>query len=90
LRGFQPDGPAATLDASVAARDEEGRRGGSIRLSRLRDTLAEADAAGVSDVDLRQAITSYRTERSSHPHSTNRRLAADPVERLASSCATYL
>jgi hypothetical protein len=41
----------------------------------LPDTLEDAAAAGVDDVDLLQAITYYRTERGGHAHSTNRRLS---------------
>lgn len=37
------------------------------------DTLAEAKAAGIADIDMLQAITYYRTERGQHANSTNRR-----------------
>jgi fermentation-respiration switch protein FrsA (DUF1100 family) len=36
--------------------------------------MAEAEAAGVTDVDLLQALRYYRTERGRNEHSTNRRL----------------
>ncbi|MET7339118.1 alpha/beta hydrolase [Nonomuraea sp. NPDC005650] len=38
------------------------------------DSLAEAESAGVTDVDLLQALRYYRTERGQNEHSTNRRL----------------
>ena len=37
------------------------------------NTLAEAKAAGIADIDMLQAITYYRTERGQHANSTNRR-----------------
>ncbi|AXB41606.1 alpha/beta hydrolase [Amycolatopsis albispora] len=75
FRGFQPDGPVAALDAMAAARLGETRTGELTRVNWLPDTLAEAAAAGLSDVDTTQAITYYRTERGGHERSTNRRLA---------------
>ncbi|MFD9700549.1 alpha/beta hydrolase [Lentzea sp. NPDC059081] len=72
FRGFQPDGPAAALDAMAAARTEENRTGELTRLNWLPDTLEEA---GPADLDTTQAITYYRTERGRSEHSTNRRLA---------------
>lgn len=75
FRGFQPDGPAAALDALAEARTEEARTGVLTRENWLPDTLPEAEAAGVTDVDLLQAITYYRTDRGGNEHSTNRRLA---------------
>nr|WP_221380151.1 alpha/beta hydrolase [Actinoplanes polyasparticus] len=75
FRGFQPDGPAAALDAMAGARLEEVRTGVLTRENWLPDTLADAEAAGVTDVDLLQAITYYRTDRGRNEHSTNRRLS---------------
>ncbi|QFU89828.1 alpha/beta hydrolase [Amycolatopsis sp. YIM 10] len=75
FRGFQPDGPVAALDAMAAARLEETRAGESTRVNWLPDTLADAAAAGLTDIDTTQAITFYRTERGGSEHSTNRRLA---------------
>ena len=75
FRGFQPDGPAAALDAMAAARLDETRTGTPARVNWLPDTLEEAAAAGLTDLDTTQAITYYRTERGGHPRSTNRRLA---------------
>ncbi|MFD5825667.1 alpha/beta hydrolase [Lentzea sp. NPDC060358] len=72
FRGFQPDGPAAALDALAAARTEENRTGEQTRLNWLPDTLEEA---GPTDLDTTQAITYYRTARGWSEHSTNRRLA---------------
>lgn len=75
FRGFQPDGPAAALDALAEARTRENRTGELSRVNWLPDTLAEAAAAGLTDLDTTQAITYYRTERGGHERSTNRRLA---------------
>ncbi|AGZ40745.1 alpha/beta hydrolase [Actinoplanes friuliensis] len=75
FRGFQADGPAVALDVLAEARLEETRTGVLTRENWLPDTMAEADAAGVTDIDLRQAITYYRTERGHNEHSTNRRLS---------------
>jgi fermentation-respiration switch protein FrsA (DUF1100 family) len=75
FRGFQPDGPAAALDALADARLEETRTGVMTRLDWLPDTLEDAAAAGLADVDTAQAITYYRTSRGRHESSTNRRLA---------------
>lgn len=75
FRSFQPDGPAAALDAMAAARIEETRSGELTRANWLPDTLEDAAAAGMTDIDTTQAITYYRTERGRNQHSTNRRLA---------------
>ncbi|WP_305788396.1 alpha/beta hydrolase [Symbioplanes lichenis] len=75
FRGFQPDGPAAALDAMARARIEETRTGELTRQQWLPDTMADAKQAGITDVDLLQAIEYYRTERGHHEHSTNRRLS---------------
>ncbi|MFG1957030.1 alpha/beta hydrolase [Nonomuraea sp. NPDC049028] len=74
FRGFQPDGPAAALDGLAESRAEEARTGEPARVAWLPDTLADAEALGVTDVDTLQAITYYRTERGGNEHSTNRRL----------------
>ncbi|MBE1584213.1 alpha/beta hydrolase [Nonomuraea angiospora] len=74
FRGFQPDGPAAALDGLAKSRAEEARTGEPARVAWLPDTLADAEALGVTDVDTLQAITYYRTERGGNEHSTNRRL----------------
>lgn len=72
--GLSPDGPAATLDGLAAARTREVATGTLDRSAWLPDTLDEADAAGIEDVDTRQAVTYYRTPRGGSAHSTNRRL----------------
>ncbi|MEU6784978.1 alpha/beta hydrolase [Nonomuraea angiospora] len=74
FRGFQPDGPAAALEGLAESRAEEARTGEPARGAWLPDTLADAEALGVTDVDTLQAITYYRTERGGNKHSTNRRL----------------
>lgn len=75
FRSFQPDGAAAGLDALADARIEETLAGGPTRVNWLPNTLAEAEAAGLTDIDTAQAITFYRTERGGHERSTNRRLS---------------
>ncbi|MET7990728.1 alpha/beta hydrolase [Amycolatopsis sp. NPDC005232] len=75
FRSFQPDSPAAALDTMAAARTEENRTGELARSNWLPDTLEDAAAAGLTDIDTTQAITFYRTERGGNEHSTNRRLA---------------
>src|ERR1700704_4262322 len=57
----QPDGPAAALDALADARTEETRAGELSRVNWLPDTLDDAAAAGLTDIDTTQAITFYRT-----------------------------
>ncbi|MEU9963666.1 alpha/beta hydrolase [Streptomyces malaysiensis] len=75
FRSFQPDGAVAALDAMADARTEETRSGELTRVNWLPDTLEEAAAAGLTDIDTTQAVTYYRTERGRNEHSTNRRLS---------------
>ncbi|MFD8331128.1 alpha/beta hydrolase [Streptomyces solisilvae] len=75
FRSFQPDGAVAALDAMADARTEETRSGELTRVNWLPDTLEEATAAGLTDIDTTQAVTYYRTERGGNEHSTNRRLS---------------
>ncbi|MFD8091393.1 alpha/beta hydrolase [Streptomyces malaysiensis] len=75
FRSFQPDGAVAALDAMADARTEETRSGELTRVNWLPDTLEEATAAGLTDIDTTQAVTYYRTERGRNEHSTNRRLS---------------
>ncbi|WP_049564592.1 alpha/beta hydrolase [Streptomyces sp. SBT349] len=75
FRSFQPDGAAAALDTMADARIQETRSGELTRVNWLPDTLEEATAVGLTDIDTTQAVTYYRTERGRNPHSTNRRLA---------------
>ncbi|GAA0247272.1 alpha/beta hydrolase [Cryptosporangium japonicum] len=72
---FAPDGPVAALDALAAARSTEVAAGTLGRVNWLPDTLEEANAAGLTDVDTTQAVTYYRTPRGGNAHSTNRRLS---------------
>ncbi|WWM23365.1 alpha/beta hydrolase [Streptomyces sp. B21-104] len=74
FRSFSPDGPAAALDALADARTEEARSSEMTRVNWLPDTLEDAEAAGLTDIDTTQAITYYRTERGGNANSTNRRL----------------
>ncbi|MEU0924946.1 alpha/beta hydrolase [Streptomyces malaysiensis] len=75
FRSFQPDGAVAALDTMADARTEETRSGELTRVNWLPDTLEEATAAGLTDIDTTQAVTYYRTERGRNEHSTNRRLS---------------
>lgn len=75
FRSFQPEGTTAALDAMAYARLEETRTGELTRVNWLPDTLDDAAAAGLTDIDTTQAITFYRTERGRNEHSTNRRLS---------------
>lgn len=75
FRGFQPDGPTTALDAMAQARTQENRTGELTRDNWLPDTLEDAAAAGMTDIDTTQAITYYRTDRGRNEHSTNRRLS---------------
>jgi fermentation-respiration switch protein FrsA (DUF1100 family) len=75
FRGFQPDGPAVALDTMADERAEETRTGELTRVNWLPETLEDAAAAGLTDIDTTQAITFYRTERGRNEHSTNRRLS---------------
>ncbi|MYT69131.1 MULTISPECIES: alpha/beta hydrolase [unclassified Streptomyces] len=75
FRSFQPGGPAAALDTLAEARTVESRMGEQTRVNWLPDTLEEAEAAGLTDIDTVQAVTYYRTERGGNAHATNRRLA---------------
>ncbi|MFB6951541.1 alpha/beta hydrolase [Streptomyces niveus] len=75
FRSFQLDGAAAALDAMADARTEETRTGELTRVNWLPDTLEEATAASLTDIDTTQAVTYYRTQRGGNEHSTNRRLS---------------
>lgn len=75
FRSFQPDGAAAALDTMADARIEETRSGELTRVNWLPDTLEEAAAVGLTDIDTTQAITYYRTARGGNEHATNRRLS---------------
>jgi fermentation-respiration switch protein FrsA (DUF1100 family) len=57
------------------ARTEETRAGELSRVNWLPDTLDDAAAAGLTDIDTTQAITFYRTERGRNEYSTNRRIS---------------
>ncbi|MFE9284908.1 alpha/beta hydrolase [Streptomyces olivaceus] len=75
FRGFQSGSPAAALDALADARIEEARTGETGRVNWLPDTLEDAAAAGLTDIDTIEAVTYYRTPRGGSEHSTNRRLS---------------
>ncbi|MDD7965352.1 alpha/beta hydrolase [Actinomycetospora lemnae] len=74
-----PAGVAGTLDA-LAAAPVDVADGEGARQPWLPDTVEDARAAGVTDVDLLQAVAYYRTPRGHHPRSTNRRhVRSDPA-----------
>ncbi|MCL3818332.1 alpha/beta hydrolase [Aeromicrobium sp. zg-Y869] len=75
FRSYQPGGPAAGLDRLAAERAQESRTGQLARVNWLPDTLEDAAAAGLTDIDTTEAVTYYRTPRGHHEQSTNRRLS---------------
>lgn len=75
FRGFQQDGAAKGLDVLAASRIDETARGEADIVNWLPDTLEDAAALGLTDIDTTQAITYYRTPRGGNKHSTNRRLS---------------
>lgn len=75
FRSYQPDGAASALDVLADARTREAVRGGLDVVDWLPDSLEDAAALGLTDVDTTQAITYYRTSRGRHERSTNRRLS---------------
>ncbi|MFJ8792242.1 alpha/beta hydrolase [Streptomyces sp. NPDC102462] len=75
FRSFTPNGPAAALDELAKARTQEILSGQMNRDNWLPDTLEDAAAIGLTDIDSTQAITYYRTSRGHSEHSTNRRLS---------------
>lgn len=62
----------ATLEAVGAQRTREARGGEARREPWIPDSLAEAEAAGISDPDTLQAVRYYRESAFRHPNSTNR------------------
>jgi len=75
FRSFQPGGVVAGLGRLADERTAEGRAGQLTRVNWLPDTLEDAAAAGLTDVDTTEAITYYRTARGRNDRSTNRRLS---------------
>ncbi|MHA3703174.1 alpha/beta hydrolase [Jatrophihabitans sp. YIM 134969] len=72
---FAPDGPVAALEELARLRTREATGAAPLeRANWLPDTLEEATAAGLTDIDTTEAMTYYRTPRGSHQRSTNRRL----------------
>ena len=72
--GFAPDGPGPVLADLAAGRTMEAGGRDLERVNWLPDTLEDAAAAGMTDIDTAQAFTYYRTPRGGHENSTNRRL----------------
>lgn len=75
FRDAQEQGPASALDDLAAERRRDAASGEPSRRAWLPDTLAEAEDAGITDIDTLQAIRFYRTERGRNENSTNRRLS---------------
>jgi len=67
------DGHNRLLDTVAAQAIDEASGAAPVLHQWIPDTLAEAKAAGIVDIDMLQAITYYRTERGQHANSTNRR-----------------
>lgn len=75
FRGMQAHAETlAKLDAVADARSAEARGEGLRRDPWIPDTLAEAEAQGITDVDLLEAVRFYRESEYAHPRSTNRLL----------------
>jgi len=70
----------AALDELARQRIEEVAGGEPVRVNWLPDTLEDAAALGITDVDTLQAIEFYRLPPAYNEHSTNRRLSrSDPL-----------
>lgn len=67
------DGLNRLLETIAAQAIDEAHGAAPVLHQWIPDTLAEAKAAGIADIDMLQAITYYRTERGQHANSTNRR-----------------
>ena len=67
------DAVVRILEAVGEQRTLEARGGAAARAPWIPDSLEEAGAAGVTDVDLLEAVRFYRTPRGHDEHSTNRR-----------------
>ena len=73
-------GPVSALDRLAQQRAEEVAEGDPVRVNWLPDTLEEAAALGITDVDTLQAIEFYRLPPARNEYSTNRRLRrSDPL-----------
>ncbi|TQS29473.1 alpha/beta hydrolase [Microbispora sp. KK1-11] len=67
-------GSVAGLLKDVARQATAEARGGQpVRHPWIPDTVRDAESAGVTDIDVLQAVTYYRTPRGRHERSTNRR-----------------
>lgn len=66
-------GALRLLETVAEQASAEARGAEAVRHPWIPDTPAQAEASGVTDIDLLQAVTYYRTERGQHPNSTNRR-----------------
>ncbi|MEH3155532.1 MAG: alpha/beta hydrolase [Gordonia paraffinivorans] len=77
-----PGAVAAALRRAAEQRSVEAAGGEPVRVPWLPDTRAEADAAGITDIDVLQAIDFYRTDRGRDEHSTNRRVARGDAQVL--------
>lgn len=68
-------GITAALEEVAQHRTAAARGGDDVRLPWIPDTMEEAQAQGISDIDLLEAIRFYRTPRGYSEYSTNRRLS---------------
>ncbi|CAM4037218.1 alpha/beta hydrolase [Rahnella bruchi] len=66
------DGLSRLLETIAAQAIDEAHGAAPVLHQWIPDTLAEAKAAGITDIDMLQAITYCRTERGQHANSTNR------------------
>ncbi|MEO9337141.1 alpha/beta hydrolase [Mesorhizobium sp. SB112] len=75
FRQMQPkDDLLKTLEAVGKQRTAEARGGELRRDPWIPDSLREAEAAGITDPEVFEAVTFYRESRNRHPNSTNRLL----------------
>jgi hypothetical protein len=68
-----PGSVAGLLEDVARQATAEARGGQSVRHPWIPDTVRDAESAGVTDIDVLQAVTYYRTPRGHHERSTNRR-----------------
>lgn len=69
-----PGAVIKTMEVVGLQRTVEARGGPERREPWIPDTIEDAKTAGITDVDVLQAVTFYRTPRGYSEHSTNRRL----------------
>ena len=70
-----PDAVVKAIEAVGKQRTLEARGGQPHRDPWIPDTVEQAKAAGITDIDVLEAVEFYRTPRAYNKHSTNRRLS---------------